>query len=152
MLEARDALHGRLDVRQQAVEVAREELLAELVRNAVGEARRRASLVRTEDPAEALLAQIVGRVRFAQHGELAPSRGTIGLQLGGLVVDDVLVLDGDRRHVEAELPPGLARVVAGGAHDVLADDVALVGRDLPFARRGAGDAQRLGLLADLGAA
>ena len=152
VLEARHALHRRLDVRQQAVEVAREELLAELARNAIGEARRRALLVWAQDPAEALLAQVVRRVRLAQHGELAAARGAIGLQLRGLVVDDVLVLDRDRRHVEAELPAGLARIVAGRADDVLADDVALVRRDLPFARRRAGDAQRLGLFADLRAA
>ena len=151
VLEARHALHRRLDVRQQAIEIAREQLLAEMRGDAVGETRRRALLVRAENPAHALLAQVVRGVGLAQHRELAAAAGAIGLQLRRLVVDDVLMLDRDGRHVEAELAAGLAGVVAGRADDVLADDVALVRRDLPLARRRALHAQHLGLLADLGA-
>ncbi len=114
VLECRDTALRRLDVRQQPLEVALEQALAEPVGNAVGKARRRAGLVGPEDPAEALLAQVVGLVGLAQHRELAPAALPVGLQLRRLVIDDVLVLDRDRRHVDTEHAAGLAGVVAGG--------------------------------------
>ena len=80
MLEARYALHRGFDVRQQPVEIAGEELFAELTGDPIGEARGRAPLVGAEDPAHALLAQIVGRVRFAQHGKLTPAAGAGALR------------------------------------------------------------------------
>ncbi len=123
----------RFDMRQQALEVAVEQALAEPLRHAVGKARRRAGLVGSEDPAQALFAQVIRLVRFAQHRELAPAALTIGFQLRRLVVDDVLVLDRNRRHVEPEQPAGLARVVAGRADDVLGDDVAFVRIQQPLA-------------------
>jgi hypothetical protein len=39
------------------------------------------------------------------HGELASAALAVGLQLARLLVNDVLVLDRDRRHVEAEHLP-----------------------------------------------
>ncbi len=135
VLEARDALHRRLDVRQQPVEIAGEELLAELGGHAVGEARRRALFVRPEDPPHPLLAQVVRRVGFPQHRELAAAARAVRLELGGFVVHDVLVLDGNRRHVEPEHAAGLARVVAGGADDVLATDVAVGSCERSIRRR-----------------
>ena len=135
VLERRHAPRGALDVRHQAVEVPGEEAAAEPVRHAVGEAGRRTLLVRSQDPPQALLAQVVGLVGLAQHGELAPAAGSVGLKFRRLVVDDVLVLDRDRRHVQAEHSPGLARVVAGGEHQVLGGDVPLGGAHLPLPAR-----------------
>ena len=133
VLERGHAPLRRFDVREQPIEIAFEQALAERSGHAVGEARRRAGFVRAEDPAQALLAQVVRLVRLAQHRELAPAAPAVLLQLRRLVVNDVLVLDRDRRHVEPEHASGLARVVAGGADDVLRHDVALVRRELPFA-------------------
>ena len=53
--------------------------------------------------------------------------------------DDVLVLDRDDRHVEADHRAGLAREIAGRRDDVLAGDVALVGLHQPLAGRRALD-------------
>ena len=67
VLKRRDPLDRCLDVRQETVEIPLEEALAEPVRHPVGKARGCAMLVGTEDPAHALLAQIVGLVGLAQH-------------------------------------------------------------------------------------
>src|SRR5271155_3445667 len=47
--------------------------------------------------------------------------------------DDILVLDRDHWDTDPDHAAGLARKIAGCRDDVLADDVALVGHDLPFA-------------------
>jgi hypothetical protein len=62
------------------------------------------------------------------------------------------VLDRDRGHVDAEHAAGLARVVAGGDHHVLAGDVALGRGQPPLAARRARGAGDGGLLVDLRAA
>ena len=72
-------------------------------------------------------------------------------QLGRLVIDDVLVFDRDGRDIQAKHLAGFACVVAGGAHHVLAGDVALVGEHIPFARCQLLYAGDLGLLIDLAA-
>ena len=128
--ERRHAAYRGFDVRHEAFEVALEQALAEPVRHAIGKARRRAFFVGTEDPAHALLAQVIGLIGFAQHRELAAAALAIGLQLRRLLEQDVLVLDRDRRHVEPKHATGLARVVSGRANHVLGDDVALVRRRL----------------------
>ena len=48
---------------------------------------------------------------------------------------DVLVLDRHDRHVDPDHAARFSREVAGGGDDVFADDVALVGDDLPLAAR-----------------
>src|SRR5205807_4176333 len=107
------------------------------------------ALVGAEDPAHALLAQVVGLIRLAHHRELAPAALAIGLELRRLVVDDVLVLDRDGRDVESQQPPGLARVVAGGQNQVLGADVALAGAYPPLSARDPPERARLGVLLDL---
>ncbi len=71
ILERGHAPLRRLDVRHHAVQIAVEQALAEPFRHAIGEACRSAFLVGSEDPAEALLAQIIGLLRLAQHRQLA---------------------------------------------------------------------------------
>ena len=151
VLERRHAALGCLHVRHEPIEIAREKVTAEPVRHPVGKARRRALLVGTQDPAQALLAQVVGLIGLAQHGELAPATVSIGLKFGGLFVDDVLVLDRNGGHIQTEESPGLARIVAGCQHQVLGGDVALAGVHPPLAGWPAFDGQRLGLLIDLSA-
>ena len=46
---------------------------------------------------------------------------------------DILVLDRDHRHVDPDHAAGRPCEIPGRRDDVLADDVALVGRNLPFA-------------------
>ena len=150
VLERRHAARRGLHVRHQPVEVARKQAAAEPVRHAVGETRRGTLLVGTQDPAHALLAQVIGLIGFAQHRQLAAAVLAILLQLGGFVVDDVLVLDRDRRHVEPEQAAGLAGVVAGGEHQMLGADLALGGAHQPLPGRRARDRLRFGVLVDLG--
>jgi hypothetical protein len=61
------------------------------------------------------------------------------------------VLDRDRRHVQADELAGLARVVAGGEHQVLGDDVALGRMHPPFPGGRAFDRLRLGMFVNLSA-
>ena len=68
-----------------------------------------------------------------------------GVRLG----DEVLVLDGDRGDVEPHHRAGLAGVVAGRAHHVLADDVALVRPYPPAPARGPRDSGHLRAPVDL---
>ena len=125
----------RFDVRQQALEIAFEQTLAEPIGHAVRESRRSAGLVGAQDPAHALFAQVIRLVGFAQHRELAPAALAVRLEVRRLVVNDVLVLDRDGGNVDAEQPPRLTCVVAGGADHMLGNDVAFVGGELPLARR-----------------
>ena len=70
---------------------------------------------------------------FAQHAHF---RQALLLPLEDRRVrlsDDVLMLDGDNRHVQANHRAGLAGKIAGARHDVFGNDVALVGLDQPFA-------------------
>ncbi len=150
--ERRNAALCRLDMRQQAFQVAFEQTLAEPVRDPVGKSRRRTGLVGPEYPAQALLTQIVRLVRFAQHGEFAAAFLAVGFQFRRFVVHDVLMLDGDGGHVETEEAARLARVIARRANDVLGDHVALVGGQVPLARRRAFDGADFGLFMDLGPA
>ena len=151
VLERRHAPLRGFDVRQQPLELARKQVFAERLRHAVGESRRRPGLVRPENPAEPLLAQVIGLVGFAQHCELAAATLAVGSEFAGLVVDEVLVLDGDRGHVEAEHAAHLPRVIAGRAHDVLRDDLAATGREPPFAACRRARRRDFGLLVNLGA-
>jgi len=95
----------RLDVRQQALQIALEEALAEPVGYSVREARRGARLIRSQYPAHAFFAQIVGLIRFAQHRELAAAALAIRFEFRRFVVHDVLVFDGYGRHVEPNMRP-----------------------------------------------
>ena len=133
----------RLDVRLQALEVLGEEIVLEVVGRAVDETGGRAPLVRPEEEPAPLLAQIVRGVRFPEDAHLRQPllvpRDDVGVGLG----DEELVLDGDRGHVEPDHRPGLAGVVAGRAHHVLAHDVAPVRPHPPLAARGALDGGHL---------
>ena len=141
-----------LDVRQQAIEIAIEQALTEPVRYPVREARRRTGLIGPEDPPQAFLAQIIRLIRLAQHSKFRAPGLPVGGELGRFVVNDVLVFDRDRGHVDAEQSARLARVVAGRADHMFRDDIALVGRDVPLARGRALDARDLGLFVDFRAA
>jgi hypothetical protein len=125
MLEGRHAPRRGLDMRHQPIKIRLEEAPAEPVRHAVGKARRRARLVRAEDPSHALLAQIIGLVGLAQHRKLAAAFCAVAFQLRGLVVDDVLVFDGNGGDIKSKEPAALAGVVAGGAHHVFGCDLTL---------------------------
>ena len=134
-LQPRHATLRRFDVGQQPLQFAGKEVLAEPARHAVGEARRRAGFVGTEDPAQAFLAEVIRLIGLAQHREFAAARLAICLQLGRFIVDDVLVFDRNGRHFKAEHAARLPGVVAGAKHDMLGGDFTAVRRELPFAAR-----------------
>ncbi len=139
-------------MRHQAIEVTFEQALAKPLGHAVGEARGRTVLIGSQDPAHALLAQVIGLVRLAQHCQLATAAVAVGLKFRRLLKQYVLVLDRDRRHIETEQAAGLPRVVAGSAHDVLGNDVALIRGHAPFTAASARDRGDFGVFIDLGAA
>ena len=141
-----------LDVRQQPLQIALEQALAEPIGDAVGEPRGGTGLVGTQDPAQPLFTQVVRLVRLTQHREFTPALLAVSLQFGRFVVHDVLVLDGNRRDVQTEEATGLARVVPRRADHVLGDDIAFVGRQVPFAGRRAFDGGNLGVFMNFGTA
>ena len=151
ILEARHPVHGGLDMGHEPVEVAGEQVFLEALRHAVDEAGRRVALVGPENPAHALLAQIVGGVGFPEHGKFRVTGFPVLLQHGIDVGDDILVLDRDCRNFETDHPGRSAGIVAGRAHDMLAADVALVGLHDPLAVV-ALDLRDRGVLVDFGAA
>ena len=113
-------------MRLQALEVLGEEVVLEVVGRAVDEAGGRPGFVGSEEEAAPLLAEIVRGIRFAEDAHLRKPLLVAGDDVGVRLGDEVLVLDGDRGDVEPHHRSGLAGVVAGRAHHVLADDVALV--------------------------
>ncbi len=72
----------------------------------------------------------------------------LGMRFG----DDILVLDRDHRDVDPDHAAGLPREISGRRNDMLASDVALVGRDFPFAARQPLDAHHSRVAVDLSAA
>ncbi len=129
LLAAGDAVDEALVLHLDPLEVEREEVGAKALGDAVGEAGGGAALVRAEDPAAALLADVPFGVGVAQDGVL----GVVlppGLQPGVRFRDDVLVLDRDGGDLDAEERAGALGVVAGGCDDVLGGDLdGLVGGD-----------------------
>ena len=79
VLDAGAAEHGHsvdrgLDMRLQALDIRRQQLLAEAVRNAVHRPGRRALLVGPENQALALFAHVVRRIALAQHRQFGQAR------------------------------------------------------------------------------
>ena len=152
LAERRDPPDDRLDVRLQALEVLGEEVVLEVVGRAVDEAGGRPGFVRAEEEAAPLLAEIVRGIRFAEDAHLRqplfPAGDDVRVRLG----DEVLVLDGDGGDVDPHHRPGLAGVVAGRAHHVLADDVAPVRPHPPLPAPGPLDGDHLRAPMDLGPA
>ncbi len=70
-------------------------------------------------------------------------------QLRNLVGDDVLVLNGNRGDLKTNPACRRARVIPGGADNVLTRDIALRGLDDPLEGVGAFDSRHLGLPVDL---
>ena len=147
--EHRHPVHRGFDMRLQAVHVRRQQLLPETLGNAVHRPGRRSLLVGPENQALALFAHVVGGVALAQHRQFGEARLPALDEFGDGVGDEVLVLDRDRRQVEAHHGAHLPRPGAGGGHHGLAGDVAAIGLDQPFAGAGALDARHLGVAVDL---
>ena len=152
LAERRHPVDRSLDMRRQALEVVCEQLVFGIFARAVRVAAGRSLLVRPEQQAARLLAQVPGAVALAQHPHLgqAPlvTRNDLRMRLG----HDILVLDRHHRHVEADHGAGPAREIAGGADHMLGQDVTLVGPDQPLAGGLLADAGDPGLAVDLGAA
>ncbi len=134
LAECRHAVDRGLDVRLEALEVVREQLVLGVGARAVEVAAGRALLVGAEQQAARLLAHVPGAVRFAQHAHLGQAVPMALLDLRVRLGHDVLVLDRDDRNIEPDHGAGLAREIAGRRDHVLAGDVALVGLDEPLAR------------------
>ncbi|MPL89866.1 hypothetical protein SDC9_35908 [bioreactor metagenome] len=101
------------------LEVELEQVGAEAVRHVIEEARGGVALVGAEDPAAAFLAHIPQRVGIAQHRVFGVARGAPGDQRRVGLGHDILVLDRNRRDLDAQKPCGALRVVAGRSHHML---------------------------------
>ena len=143
--ECRHPRHGGLDVGHQAVDVFLEQFVLGRRIRAVNVAARRVLLVGTEDKAAVFLAQVPGSVRFAQYAEFRQALAFALFQRGMGLGDDVLVFNGHYGDVEPNHFPGLAGVVAGRRHHVIAGDVSLVCMHDPAAGGRPGDAHDSGL-------
>ena len=143
---------GRLDMRLEPLQVAGEQLLAEIVRHAVHEAGRRARLIGAEDQPVAFLAEIVGGVALPQHRHLRQPLGMAGRQRRVGVGDDILVLHRDDGHVDPDHRQRLAAPGARRRHDMFGDDLALVRDDPPGAVRLRPDIHNLRVAVDFRAA
>ena len=75
------------------------------------------------------------KVQLAQHAHFRQALRLAFQDLGMRLGDDVLVLHRNDRNADPDHAAGLAGETARSRDDVLADDVALVGDDLPFAAR-----------------
>ena len=89
-------------------------------------------LVRPEDPAQPLLAKIIGCVALAQDRQLLVARFAVGLERRIDVGDDELVLDRNDRDLEADHLGRGAGIVAGSRDHVLGANVAFGRLDDPF--------------------
>ena len=143
----RHARDRGLDVGLQAVEVVREQLVREVLGDAVQPVRPRLPLVGSEQEARALLAQIVGDVGIAQQRQLFGARFELGDALG----HEVLVRHGDDRQRLADHGHDLAGPVAGGVDQDLAVDFSPVGDHPPGPARARLEAGHAGEAADLAA-
>ena len=138
-------------MRHQAIEIPGEEVPLEVLRNAVPEPCRRPLFVRSQNVALTLFPQVIGRVRFAQHGHFRQPLPVPFHQLRHLIGDDVLMLYRDRRKVDSQHPTGVPAVVAGRTDHVLARNVAAGRADQPLAVRLPFQGRDGGVLVDLGA-
>ena len=139
--------HRGLDDALQALGVRREEVGAESGRDPADAERLGLPLVRTQEKALRLLAQVVRGVDLPEERQLAAERRDLGNRLR----HEVLVLHRDDREVQPRQLPDLARPRAGGVHDDLGADLPLIGDDPPLAAGGPRDARHPGAPADPGA-
>ena len=139
--EGRHSVHGRLDVRGQALQVGGEEFVLHIVRRAIDIAAGRPLLIRPQDEAAALLAQVPGAVGLAQHPHFRQPGLLPGAHLRVWFGDDELMLHRQHGHIQADHRPGGPGVAAGGGDDVFATDVAFAGthQPLPAAPLNGGD-------------
>src|SRR5262249_18120233 len=68
VLERRDATIGGFDMRQQTIEIARQQVPTKRARHAIREHRGGAALVRPKNPARTFFTQVPRLVRLTQHG------------------------------------------------------------------------------------
>ena len=100
LLGGRQAVDHRQILLLDPVEIQREEVGAETLRHAIGEARRRAALIGAEDPAAPFLAHVPFCVGVAQHGMFRAARLTVGDERGVGFGYDELMLHRDRRRLD----------------------------------------------------
>ena len=133
LAERRHPRDGGEDIGLQPFQIVGEQLVFRIRRRPVRIADRRPDLVRPEQQPAGFLAHVIACVALAQHAHLGQPRGLARHDFGVLLGHDILVLDRDHRHVEPDHLAGLAREAARRRHDMLAGDIALVGRHQPFA-------------------
>ena len=122
-------LESDLEMARQPVQIVRQELHVEVPRRRVGRPYSTILLVGPHQDTSTLLAHVDLAGVVGSRKQFATERD----DLGNVFRDDVHVLHGEHRQLDAGHAPDFARPEAGGVDDVLADDLAFVGDDEPAA-------------------
>ena len=140
------ALAGGLDVFLESSGVIIEQLVGELIRNALQPMRPRLPLVGPEYQAVPLLAQVVADVRVAHQRQ---PRRAARHEFGDVLGHQILVGERHHRQVLTDHGRHFTAPVAGCVDHRLRRDHALVGRHAPFARGRARDGSDARVAVDL---
>ena len=131
--ERREVPEAHFEVGRQPLEVLRQQLHGEVLRRLQRRPDDAVRLVGADERAAALLAQVdLARVVGGVDDLLGAA-----LKLRQVLGDEVVVLHGEHRQLDADHLPDLAGPQSGAVHDVLGVHRALVGDAHPRSRRGA---------------
>ena len=150
-LERGEMLEADLERGRDAVDVLREELVAEIPWSLVHRPRHARLLVRPHEHAAPLLPQIELAVEVDDVDHLLARRLVDRRDLRHVLGDEVHVLHREHRELEPDHAPHLARPQTGRVDHVLGVDLALVGDHPPQALAGAVERLHPGMAVDLGA-
>ena len=131
--DAGEMLEADLQRRRDAVEVGLQQLVAEIPRRVDRRPRLAGLLVGAEQDAVALLARVDLALEVEHADHLAAGLAVEGLDLRHRLGEQVHVLHGEHRQLEADHAADLARPQAAAVDDVLGLDRALFGDDVPGA-------------------
>ena len=126
-------LEADLQRRRDAVDVGLQQFVAEVPRRVHRRPRLARLLVRAEQDAVALLARIDLALEVEHADQFAARRLVEGFDLGDRLGQEVHVLHGEQRQLDADHAADLARPQAAAVDDVLGADRALLCDDVPGA-------------------
>ncbi len=135
LLDAGKMLEADLQRRRDAVEVGRQQLVAEIPGRVDRRPRLAGLLIGAEQDAVALLARVDLALEVEHADHLAAGRLVEGLDLRHRLGQEIHVLHGEHRQLDADHAADLARPQAAAIDDMLGLHRALLGDDVPGAVR-----------------
>ena len=124
-----------LQRRRDAIDVGLQQFMAEIPRRHLFRPRLVGLLIGAHQHAAALLAQVKLTVEIDRVDHFLAGRGVDLGDLRHVLGDEVHMLHGEHRQLQPDHAADLARPQSAGIDDVLGDDGALVGDDVPLAVR-----------------